>query len=896
MFRVGQRWFSEGEPELGLGIVAKIDGRTVAIHFPLSEQNRIYNAKNSPLKRFVLACQDELKDVHNQLHLIDEVQEHNHLLSYRCADQVIPEQELASQLDLGGPLQRLFARSFDTIDFFKLRYDAALAFRQYQEFKYKGFLSAKIRLLPHQVYVVHEVLNMPRPKVMLCDEVGLGKTIEAALILNALIQQELVQSALIIVPESLINQWFIELYKKFNLSFQNIEEIQTPEELDNAQFCLIASQTLKENEDYRQLLLKKKWGMLIIDEAHQFHYGQDEDEAIQCLKSLNSNSFGTLFLSATPEVLGIKNLYEQLHFLDPLKFTCFEDFQSTLTTSLAVSQLIESADFTKEHKDLTQFFSSSELAKYQDSASVKQALIDRFGTGRNYFRNSRKNLEKYSKLFNKRVLHAYPLNIEGAINDSVVLTNKLHIVYDIIQKYPHQKILVICHAKKVVKSLHLKLQELGNFKMATFHSEQSLLERDRQAAYFADEEGAQILLSTEVGSEGRNFEFAHHLILFDLPKLPDQLEQRIGRLDRIGQTQDINIHIPYIAKTFEEILFKWYHHVFNGLESSPVGSNEYHEKHHQELKDLIANPYDTHLLKSFILRHQKGYQVYKKELVEGRDHLIELNSYNDRKAKDIVNQILLFESKNSALHFLENIFDSIQIKHEELNEQSFHIAPTDNMLIPSYPGIEAEGFSCSYQRDYCQRFDHLQFMSWEHPIVKNGFEMLLNSPLGSCTIAKQTSLPRNIYFEFIIVLFCSDQLKHLGSLYLPYTPLRIFMNLQGEDLTKKYPKKLIDQNIIDAAQESTDIIAQIPKEQIQALYKKADLLALKKKEILFKKAYSKLEEDHQREVTHLNNLSLASDIKKQHLEQLKTQLNQLEQTLKAATLSMDSLRVILPIE
>ncbi len=71
----------------------------------------------------------------------------------------------------------------------------------------------------------------------------------------------------------------------------------------------------------------------------------------------------------------------------------------------------------------------------------------------------------------------------------------------------------------------------------------SIVERDKAAHYFADEEdGAQILLCSEIGSEGRNFQFAHHLVLFDLPITPDLLEQRIGRLDRIGQTQTVQIH------------------------------------------------------------------------------------------------------------------------------------------------------------------------------------------------------------------------------------------------------------------------------------------------------------------------------------------------------------------
>ena len=94
------------------------------------------------------------------------------------------------------------------------------------------------------------------------------------------------------------------------------------------------------------------------------------------------------------------------------------------------------------------------------------------------------------------------------------------------------------------KYLHLNV----GVRSAAFYEGLSIVERDRAAAYFADSQaGAQSLICSEIGSEGRNFQFAHHLILFDLPVHPDLLEQRIGRLDRIGQRHNIQIHVPYIA-------------------------------------------------------------------------------------------------------------------------------------------------------------------------------------------------------------------------------------------------------------------------------------------------------------------------------------------------------------
>ena len=109
-------------------------------------------------------------------------------------------------------------------------------------------------------------------------------------------------------------------------------------------------------------------------------------------------------------------------------------------------------------------------------------------------------------------------------------------------------------------------------KAALFHEGLTLLQRDRNAAFFAEEDGARILICSEIGSEGRNFQFAHHLVLFDLPADPELLEQRIGRLDRIGQTATITIHVPYLRGTESEVLARWYHEGLNAFEMNPHGA------------------------------------------------------------------------------------------------------------------------------------------------------------------------------------------------------------------------------------------------------------------------------------------------------------------------------------
>src|SRR6185295_846049 len=141
------------------------------------------------------------------------------------------------------------------------------------------------------------------------------------------------------------------------------------------------------------------------------------------------------------------------------------------------------------------------------------------------------------------------------------------------------KVLLICCSEPKVAAIDAALrQRIRNVKMGVFHEGLTLIQRDRNAAWFAEEGGARILLCSEIGSEGRNFQFAHHLVLFDLPLSPELLEQRIGRLDRIGQTSEIQVHVPFVEGSAQEVLVRWYHEGLNAFAENLQGGRELLER------------------------------------------------------------------------------------------------------------------------------------------------------------------------------------------------------------------------------------------------------------------------------------------------------------------------------
>src|SRR6185436_9202435 len=132
------------------------------------------------------------------------------------------------------------------------------------------------------------------------------------------------------------------------------------------------------------------------------------------------------------------------------------------------------------------------------------------------------------------------------------------------------------------------MAERSKAPVGVFHEGMTLVQRDRSAAWFAEKNGARLLVCSEIGSEGRNFQFAHHLVLFDLPLDPGLLEQRLGRLDRIGQREEIRVHVPVIPGSHLEVMARWYHEGLDAFQEHLPGAGELFDLYGARLRDLAS--------------------------------------------------------------------------------------------------------------------------------------------------------------------------------------------------------------------------------------------------------------------------------------------------------------------
>jgi len=457
-----------------------------------------------------------------------------------------------------------------------------------------------------------------------------------------------------------------------------------------------------------------------------------------------------------------------------------------------------------------------------------------------------------------------------------------------------KKVLVICAHAGTAIDISKLLRKKEGMHAAAFHEGLSLIERDRAAAYFADEhEGSQVLICSEIGSEGRNFQFAHHLILFDLPLNPDLLEQRIGRLDRIGQRQTINIHVPYIEDTPQAVMFKWYEEGLGAFrEICPAGQSVY-EQIETELKaDFLASKTTEGLI------HKTGkiHQQLNDAMHKGRDRLLEYSSCRPAIAEALKDSAMMEDSNSILPEYMDLIFDCFGINTEFHSKSSYILNPGERMLS-SFPGLTDEGMSITYSRETALIHEDRQYLSWEHPMVGFAMDMVLSSELGNatvCTLKHESINPGTLLMEALFVLEPVDKIDMQSSRYLPPTTIRIMLDEHGNRLSLE--NNIINENQNRVAPEIIKEIIKMKADVIRTLLDKSRNLAEEESPKLKQQAAASAHDILQREVDRLEHMrKVNSNVRPEEIEHFKNQLDITSELITSASIRLDALRVIITI-
>ncbi len=845
VFREGQRWLADNEASLGLGTLIEIELRQLKLMFPASGETRIYARDNPPLTRIKFAPGDRIKSEEQWEMAIERVVDDSGYLIYHGHKDdgtavTLEEFDLDHRLRFNTPRDRLFAGQLDSYRWFRLRNDVYHHRLEQQRSIIRGISGARVSIIPHQIYIATEVGNRLRPRVLLADEVGLGKTIEAGLILHKQLTQGQIQRVLLVVPESLIHQWLVEMLRKFNLHFHIMDEPRYKAEKESdpdsnpflsEQLVLCSLDLLVNNEEALDAATLAGWDCLVVDEAHHLRWDDEQpSDAYKTVVKLTAKTPSVLLLTATPEQLGRNSHFARLKLLDPVRYSSLEQFESdesafthvaSLANRLLGDEELDKADIDLLESTVGETLSDDKRSLLGNTASRALSeetdrliglLIDRHGTGRVLFRNTRRTISG----FPNRNFHDARLNLtDGLAEDSTGASTTLAMQLEadwlngFLQQIKPDKALVICAHQTSVEAIRERLRETGT-QCAVFHEGMSIVERDRAAAWFADtEEGCRLLVCSEIGSEGRNFQYLHNLVLLELPDNPDLLEQRIGRLDRIGQQHDIEIHVPVIEGSRSHVLSRWYHEGLNAFEQSCRIGSRVRTQVEDSLQALLSvtadrgeddkllDPSGTEQLNALIEESGNIAKELESALESGRDRLLELNSNRINRIEEHLDVFRRVELDYSLRDFMASVFDCFGIDYEEQTNGSWIARPSDNMHLDSFPHLSAEGLTLCFSRELALEREEITFLTWDHPMVQDVMDLVLDENLGQTHVSaiRSPRFPRGIALIETVYLheciapqalglsrYLSSDLNHylLGSNRKDYTGSRDQLDTDAE--------------------------------------------------------------------------------------------------------------------
>jgi len=908
---------SEAEPDIGLGSIVETDGRMVKVAFPASGEERTYAQQSAPLSRVSFGNGETIEDQNGHFLLVEQVHEIDGLLIYRCQDAngetvELPEQLLNDRMRLNRPQDKLLARRIDPDIWFSLRYQTWMKSAENWRSPVFGLGGPRVDLIPHQLYIAHEVASRQAPRVLLADEVGLGKTIEAGLIMHRLMLSERVRRVLIVVPEALIYQWLVEMLRRFNLRFSIFDDERFLNSDDANPFhgeqrVLCSLEFLTGASEVARAALEGDWDLLVVDEAHHLEWTPDEASlSYELVEALAGMTPGVLLLTATPEQLGRAGHFARLRLLDPQRFHSYEAFieeeKHYEPIARLAAHLLEGGELGDEDKSLL-----GELlgeVNLDDKDEVIEHLVDRHGTGRVLLRNTRHAI----KGFPGRESFGYPLPLpddyKKVTADVTPETNyprkwsrvdpRVPWLVDKLRELAPAKVLVICAHAKTVIGLREQLFEKEGIHVAMFHEGMEIVERDRAAVYFADtEEGSQALICSEIGSEGRNFQFAHHLILFDLPRVPDLLEQRIGRLDRIGQTETIRVHVPYIEGTAGQTLYRWYGEALDAFDATCPAASAVQAQLGERLQALLGTPDQVDEL---IAEGRALTEKINAELEHGRDRLLELHSHRPQVSAQLVEQIAASDNDRQLKSYMRRFWEAYGVSHNPGRGASDIVRAGAHMRHEHFPGLPQGGVTVTWTRRDALVHEDREFLTWEHPMVRGAMEMLTSAELGAAavTVCSHPDFKTGtLFLELLYLTECVAPATLEAERYLPPTCQRLLLDVKGTDHAGAMPHESLQGLDLAQNRKLAETVIKSQSDKLKLLFQLGEQLAEKASGSVVEQALAGMHHELAEELERLQALARVNpNVREDEIEQIEARRELLEIHLKDTRVRLDAVRVV----
>ncbi|MEM7349743.1 MAG: SNF2-related protein [Acidobacteriota bacterium] len=768
MWNVGDRLAHRYNSDLGPGRVVELRGRMVRVDFPYSPEGEIlsFSIGSDALAPLELAPGSRARvEATGEIVTIEASAEEG---GFQLGDgREMTLRELWPLPEEVSPIDRLARGEIGAWEDFANRLDGLRLQRLRQADGLGSFLGGRIRLFPHQLYVAERACQgdlkpttASKPvRWLLADEVGLGKTVEACLIMNRLIHTGRAERTLVVAPESLTVQWLGELWRKHHQIFVLLDEKRLADvERDYGEGfdpfevyrqAIISFEMLRSRRRLAEQAARTGIDLLVVDEAHHLkrpanHPGNLIYRAVESIAAAGRN---VLLLTATPLEEDAHGFFRLLQLLRPDELT-EESFQERLrgkkplppctsaTRRVDVGGLpprrpapieIEgeaAAQGWRALGRLEQLERSRPVPKGRDRRKADRvfralaspaALLDR-----------QKSIDPQGARDNSDVeLTAAARDADPRVAWLVEAVGRWHRL--------REKTLVFVAHRETLDLLKSAVEQGSTARVGIFHEGLSLKRRDVEVAQFRLPDGPVLLISTECGGEGRNFEFCRRLVLFDLPWSPGVVEQRIGRLDRIGRTLPTEIVYFRPPGGLGRAIVRLYEQI--GLFSEPLGALERELRHVQQVIERTA-----------VAGHEDpDPAVFDEVLDEARDAGV--------RVREAAYHALHHEPYRQAMAepILERVPEDLEILNEEVvlraaarfgfeveqqsGPRTWLIEHGAQALVDHLPGVSPGArFLGTFDRATAVEDETIEFFASGHPLVEGILAELDEGERGQVTL------------------------------------------------------------------------------------------------------------------------------------------------------------------
>jgi len=607
-------------------------------------------------------------------------------------------------------VERLARLETDRLSAWENRIDS-LRFLRIREAKGLGsFLGGRIEIFPHQIHVAEQAVTTDPVRWLLADEVGLGKTVEACLILSHLVRARRAERILIVTPASLTVQWLGELYRKFHQIFvllnrerrKDVEKDLGPDfnPFEVHQRSVLSLEDLVAETRLVRWAQEAKLDLLVVDEAHRLERrpGHPGSPTYRAVLPLAQASRHALLLSATPLEADAHGFYRLLELLRPEEYASWEKFQDDLDRGVPL-------------------YPCTSATRRVDIGGLPPRVAMPVGIpvdpGIEAKERSALELPTSNPLEIRR--RAESLQAAWALPSGPQDPRVAWILEAERGWFERgEKALIFVHRRAALEILKREIERSTFRRVGVFHEDLSPAEADLEVATFTSPEGPTLLISTEAGGEGRNFHFCRGLVLFDLPWDPVLVEQRIGRLDRINRRIPVEITYFVPAEGFAREVAELYEAM--GIFREPLGGLDRSLAHveeairaaaalHPPRLDIPAVTAETHEM-----RRAMNRSLY---------HNLHRNRYQPDLAASILSRIPSdLESRTSRVALeacLQFGFDTVP----KAGKATWYVEFGPVAVVDHLPGVpEGSRWLGTFDREEAVRKETLDFFASGHPLVE----------------------------------------------------------------------------------------------------------------------------------------------------------------------------------